>query len=233
MKLILCSLLLAFNINVYAADDISGIGDLKIGMSQNEFLALYIIEGKIPSEKKYKVTTYKNILDNEESNLWVITSDSNVRDEDRVFSPDVVKYEFRYPIHLDEHQRVAYKTKAIFYKDKLVEISLSNMNYLTFKKLLTEKYGLGVTENKSRAVICQNDYGSRLEMFEGTIKTVWGRGKKVGSVLQQTMTNCKLGQSSYTVLDLQMAKVMNGVENSKMQQMVNEKNKERISNSGL
>lgn len=233
MKPIFYSFLLAFTVNVYAADDISGIGDLKVGMSQNDFLALPIIEHKIPSEKKYKITIYKNILDNEEGNLWVITSDSNVRDEDRVFSPDVVKYEFRYPIQLDEQQRVAYKTKAIFYKDQLIEISLSNMNYLTFKKLLTEKYGSGITENKSRTVICQNDYGSRVEMFEGTIKTVWGRGKKIGSVLQQTMTNCKLGPSSYTVSDLQSAKVMNVVEKSKMQQLLNEKKKERISNSGL
>lgn len=233
MKQILYVLLLSIHFFAHGAEDISGIGDLKIGMSESDFLSLQVIAQKTPSEKIYKTTNYKNILDNEEGDLWVITSESDVKDEDKVFSTDIVKYEFRYPIRLNENQTVNYKAKAIFYKKRLVEVSLSNMNYLTFKKLLTEKYGPGVEENKTKTVICQNDYGSRLEMFEGTIKTVWGRGKKITSDLQQTMNNCKLGPSSYAVIDKQATMNIKQSESEKMKKLLNERKKERISNSGL
>lgn len=157
------------------AQAINGIGDFKVGMQLEEFLDLPFIKEKNMHEKAASKSVYSPGV----SGLWKTTIDSPVAKQslnpqgDRVYSADVVKFEFIAPMGVPKTDGDAYPTTIKFYKGKLASVAVFNAGS-EFEKILTTKYGQPVKEDKTKRVTCQNGLGATSSELEGADLSIWG-----------------------------------------------------------
>lgn len=193
------------------AQEIKGIGDFKIGMSLEDFLDLPLIKEKnIQNKSSREYST-------NEGDLWKTTADSQVNKYDRVYSADVVKFEFKAPMGVpnflgsDILGSDSYKVTTKFYKGKLAEVHVSEPGN-EFEKILTAKYGQPIKEDETKRVTCQNGYGAKSSHIDGLKSTIWGKGKKITATLSFLFYGCGKVGSSYLVQEEAIVKVMNRID---------------------
>lgn len=188
------------------AQEINGIGDFKIGMPLEEFLDLPIIKEKNMQDK----TKGKYFPD--ERDLWKTTADSQVEKYNRVYSADVVKFEFKAPMGVPDFLgKDSYGVTAKFYKGKLAQVYVADAG-MEFEKILTAKYGKPIKEDKTKRVICQNGYGAKSSHLDGSESTIWGKGKKITATFHYFFFDCGKGDSSYWVEEGAIVKVMDRID---------------------
>lgn len=199
-------LLIACGVSTSFCQDISGIGDLKVGMSIEEFLELpFLKEKRVQDKGNRKYPT-------DEGDVWRTTVESQVEKYSRVYSIDVVQFELNASMGVPKTLGGdSYDTTILFYKNKLASVYVFDVG-LEFEKILTAKYGTPVKEDKTKRVICQNGYGARSTHFDGTESTIWGKGKKITAILRWSFYDCGKGASSYTVADEAIAKTLRMIE---------------------
>ncbi|MDP2852202.1 MAG: hypothetical protein Q8O23_02235 [Gallionella sp.] len=188
------------------AQEIKGIGDFTIGMSVEEFLNLPLIKEKnIQGKENRKYST-------DERDIWKTTADSQVEKYDRVYSADVVKFEFKAPMGVPNSLgRDSYDVATTFYKGKLAQVYVLGAG-TEFEKILTAKYGRPIKEDKMKRVTCQNGYGAKSSHIDGSESTIWGKGKKITATLVFSFYDCGKGGSSYWVEEGAIVKVMDRID---------------------
>ena len=203
---VIAFLLIACGASTSFCQEISGIGDFKVGMSIEEFLDLPLLKEKRIQDKANRKYTTK------EGDAWKTTAESQVEKYYRVYSTDVVKFELKASMGVPKtFGGDSYDTTILFYKNKLASVYVSDAGP-EFEKILTAKYGPPVKEDKTKRVICQNGYGAQSTHFDGTKSTIWGKGKKITAILSWSFYDCGNGSSSYTVADEAITKALHQIE---------------------
>lgn len=200
MKKFLSGLIFAIlSLGIVQAQEISGVGDFKIGMTEADFLESADIKSKIQQDAAKKSLRYSNI------ELWKKTNESGVESSKKIHIPEYVEYEFMMPIGIkNDFGKDSYETTASFYRGNLfsIKVSLSNASFLTFQEALTEKYGKSIHSDKMKKVICQNAFGAKTEHSDGIMTWRWGDKTKVGAILIVALAGCAKGSNvSYSVAD--------------------------------
>ena len=209
------------------AQEIKGIGDFKIGMSLEEFLDLPLIKGKNMQDKaNRKYTT-------EESDLWKTAVDSQVEKYQRIYSVDVVKFEFRAPMGIPNFMgKDSYVITTKFFKNKLAQVNVSEAG-MEFKEILTTRYGKPINEDKIKFVTCQNGYGAKSSHLDGSKAIIWGKGKKITATLHSFYYDCGKGGTSYWVEEGAIVKALDRVDENGRKALEAEESKTKASASKL
>ena len=201
-------ILITFGTTTLFAQEVNGVGDFKIGMSLEDFLELPLIKDKNVQDKasrKYSTN---------ESDAWKTTAESQVNEYERVYSGEVVKFDFITPLGIpniigeDSH-----KVTTTFYKGKLAKVYIPQVGS-EFETVLPAKYGRPIRVDKTKSVTCQNGYGAKSSHLDGAESTIWGNGKKVTATLKFSFYGCGNGGRSYLVEDGAIAKVIDRIEAS-------------------
>lgn len=202
------------------AQEIRGVGNIRIGMSESEFLELPEIKSKnIQDAGKKK-------WDSNDGDVWKKTSESIVPESYaqtpyywKIYTPDYVKYNFQMAtgIKNDSRDKDLYDAAAEFYKGELIKIKLSippATSFFQFKDVLTEKYGKPTRRNNMSKVICQNGYGVKSEHDDGYITLDWGSDKdQIEASLMISNRDCgEHSFSSYTILHKQKNTLVSNLE---------------------
>lgn len=210
------------------AQDITGVGDFKIGMSLEEFLDLPLIKNK---NKKDKSGMRNAFID--ENELLQTTADSKVVSLDRVYSSDVIKFEFKAPMGVPSGPSGdSYPVSTRFYKGKLAQIAV--LNAATFLQILKDKYGKPVVVDKVKEVTCQNQFGAMSKKLDGVSRNIWGRGKKITAEIVFTFADCgKVSTTEYYVVENTLGNAMVRSENDGRKVFEAEEAKSKINASKL
>lgn len=192
------------------AQNVEGIGDFKIGMSITQFLENQSIKVKTLRDR---VNTYEFPKLNEvlkvsmETKFEEYLAGGVIKDPSigfhKVYSTDIEKYEFFYPLGVNNFMgKDEYKMEATFFKGRLIFLGTKDGNS-EIKKILVEKYGAPIVEDKSKMEICQNGYGAKTEHMNGTINSFWERGKPIEAKYYFGNFSCgKYPHSGYEVYSL-------------------------------
>ena len=204
-KFIIFYIFLVFSFNAQS-QIITGIGDYKIGMAADSFLEIPAIKNKLLEEK----TT--SMLVPEKINLWRTNSASNINGHQRIYSADVVKYEFLTSIGIPKASgEDSYWIEVFFYKDLLASVRIIDTES-TFEDILTQKYGKPQYENKTKKVVCQNGYGAQSTHLDGTIYWKWKSGRSITAEYAYSFFSCGKSGGSYTVSNKEIMKIIDQVE---------------------
>jgi hypothetical protein len=227
LKKIVAFILIMLATSTSFAQDIKGLGDFTIGMSVEDFLGLPLIK-----EKNLQDKTSRNYVP-KDGDLWKTTVDSQVEKYDRVYSVDIVIFEFKTPLGVQNLLgKDNYKLMTKFYKDRLVQIYVSDAG-MEFEKILTAKYGKPIKEDKTKRVICQNAYGAKSEHFDGSESTIWGKGKKISATFIYSFYECGKGGASYWVEDNAAVKIIDQIATNRLKAIEAEEVKIKASSSKL
>jgi hypothetical protein len=195
-KLVAIALSLVAYMSHTVAQPIVSIGDLKIGMTEEEFLVLPIIKSKNIqdySKKNFNASEY---------DVWKKTSESrNSTYRSRVYLPDNVEYEFKMATGVkDLLGKDAYDVTAKFYKGELIRIQMNlSLSLPDFKNILTEKYGNPTLDDNMKKVTCQNTYGAKSEHYDGYRSWDWGGESEVKASLFMSSISCGKFGSMYFI----------------------------------
>ena len=145
--------------------------------------------------------------------LWKTTADTQVDKNNRIYSADVVRFEFKAPMGVqDILGRDGYTVTTDFYKDKLAKVYISDAN-MNFEEILTKKYGKPIKESKMKRVICKNGYGAKSSHREGWESSIWGKGKKITATYHHYVFDCGSGGGTlYFVEEGATVKIMDQIE---------------------
>ena len=215
------------------AQEIKGMSDFTIGMSVEEFLDLPLIKEKNIQDKASRNYPYRT----DERVVWKTTADSQLgkyhRKYDRIYSADIVKFEFKAPMGVPGHSgEDSYDVTTKFYKGKLAQVDIPNPGR-DFDKILTTKYGKPIKEDKLKSVVCQNDYGVESSSIVGSTSTIWGKGKKITATLGNFYFGCGRASFSYTVEESATVKVMDRINENGSKASEAEKGKVKADASKL
>jgi len=218
------------------AQPIVGIGELKIGMSEAEFLQAAEIKSKNlqdASSRKYSTS---------ESDLWKKTSDSIVpKDYERypemwkIFTPEYSEYTFKMSTGIkDFMDRDSYDTTVKVYKNEVIAISIQiSASATKFIDVLTAKYGKSVSKDNMTKETCQNGYGAKTEHNTGYIANTWGQSNKISAMVMLSSSNCgKYAGASYSISSEKSSQVSEIERKAKQEAKINEA-KEKASSSKL
>jgi hypothetical protein len=181
------------------AQPIVGIGDLKIGMAEAEFLELPEIKTKSIADAA------EMPWDFHENFVFKTTRDSSFADSRknmRVFAPGYIQYTFKMAAGIKDRQGAdLYVTTLDFYKGELIQITLNTLasSFPDFLEILTGKYGKPIETDARTKEVCQNGYGARVERKNGNIVYGWrGRGP-IEAEMVHSFFGCEFNAYTYTV----------------------------------
>ncbi len=199
-----------------------------MGLSLESFLALPLIKEKNIQDKASRQ------FSTNESDLWKTTVDSQVKEYYRVYSADVVVFEFLAPMGIpDRLEKDNYDVTTTFYKGRLVKIYVNRAAGGEFEEILTAKYGKPIKKDKTNRVICLGGYLGRTEEPGGQEFNYWGKGKKITATLLHTFYACDETISSYSVEEDAIVKLMDRIDENKRKALAAEEKKVKASASKL
>jgi hypothetical protein len=193
--------------NVYSIE-ITGIGDYKIGMTEDIFLEIPFIKNKRLEDK------ISSMFKPDEDNLWRTTQISKVDKYQRVYSTDIVKYEFQSPLGITSSisGKDLYWVEVLFFKNILSKINIVDPDS-SFEKVLTLKYGKAQYEDKTRKIICQNGFGAKSIHSDGDINYKWiNLGKKILAKYSYVFYSCGTVGIIYAVESIEVMKIVSQLE---------------------
>jgi hypothetical protein len=193
-------------LSVVVAQPIVGIGDLKIGMSEQKFLDLPYIKGK-----KIQDAGRRSSLDLIDGDIWRQTSDSDVPEylvrllgpelsiRNKIYSPHHSKYEFKLRTGVKNKSGTdEYDAVTEFYKKELIDISLTiGSSSSAFIDILTTKYGEPYQVNKMTKESCQNESSVSTEHDTGVVAFKWGENAPIEASVVNVRMNCGKNLGSY------------------------------------
>jgi hypothetical protein len=180
--------------NTALAQQIVGIGDLKIGMSEQEFLELPEIKVQTIQDAGKKNLPFN-------SSVWKKTSSSIPPERFainpqlsklwKIYSTEYITYDFTMSTGIkDEFGKDEYPTLVEFYKNEMISIRLIlETTFNQFDEVLKAKYGKPTIKNNLKKETCQNGYGARTEHDNGNIMSVW-EGQPIEAYLMIRTTGC-------------------------------------------
>jgi hypothetical protein len=218
MKRFLPCIILTLTVNAYC-QQVLGVGELIIGISSEQFLKLSQINSKYLRErpKLFEKPNHDEIIRLTDGTIYDMYTGGqklSVPKSLKIFSPDVVRYQFVYPLGIPRgSEGDTYEIRATFYKDKLSDVVIDRAN-LEFKRLLTEKYGKPVSVNSSKMEMCQNSFGAKSEHMTGVIRDVWGGDGEIQANFSVSSSNCgKYSAIRYSVSSALDLKEIDKIQN--------------------
>ena len=218
------------------AQPIVNIGELKIGMTEQEFLEISEIKSRNIQDAGHKR------YNSNENTIWKKTRDSVVPESYarfpehwKIYTPEYIKYNFNMQTGIkDIMGKDSYDTDVEFYKNELVSIRLSvGGSFSKFEEVLKEKYGNPITKNNMTKETCQNGYGAKTEHNTGSISSIWGETSEVVARLSIFNSSCgKYPGSSYSIGSKKSLTVFQ-LEMKAKQESKNIETKEKASTSKL
>jgi hypothetical protein len=197
---------LSFSYGSAFANEITGYGEYKIGMEVREFLSLDEIKKLYVKEKQ----NCGVMCEPGPGEMWRTTNGDGLDPFDRVYSDDVVKYEFKIAVGLG-NSGVEYKSAiAKFYKNKLASLFIV-MVPSEFREILTVKYGEPKTIDETKTVSCQNGYGARTEGRQGTVHYIWNQKGPVSADFSLFTYDCVKVVPSYTVKSVDVSSMIDKI----------------------
>ena len=239
MKKLFVSTILTFLLtNTALAQAIVGIGDYKIGMSEQQFLELPEIKVKTIKDASNKDWPYNSFI-------WKKTSSSipperfainpQLAKMWKIYSTEYTTYDFMMSTGIkDELGKDEYETLIDFYKNEMISIRLIlKKSYNQFDEVLLEKYGKPKTRNNLKRETCQNAYGARTEHDSGNIMSVW-EGQPVEAFLMITTRGCgKYITNTYTIENSQKKSALVELESKARDGSSNQDIKSKASSTKL
>ena len=237
MKHLLKLIFLTFYIsNAANAQPIVSLGELKIGMTEIEFLELPEVKSKTIQD----IGNKKNDLN--DNVVWKKTADSTIPDSFsrrpelwKIHTPEYIKYEFKMSTGVkDGMNKDLYKTTLEFYKNKLVLIDLDiSGSFHTFVEILTKKYGKPVVVGKMKKEICQNGYGVKSEHDTGYTTSNWGLERDISGRLMLLNSECGKYPGAFYQITNKQGEAVKELERVAAQEAFNKANSEKSSSSKL
>jgi hypothetical protein len=213
------------------AQPIVSIGNFKIGMTEEEFRELPDIKSKTVQD--FSNYSYRST----DSDVWRKTNESrNSTYGGRIYSPEYVEYTFKMSTGVKDFAgKDSYGTKAIFYKNQMIEIRLDISGSSTqFTDILTEKYGKSIFVDGMKKETCQNGYGAKSEHNTGSLVWTWKSTGPVEANVSLSSFSCgKLSGAGYTVSDAQKRSFVRNLERDAEKNSINEEVKSKASSSTL
>lgn len=188
------------------AEEISGIGELKIGMDVEDFLISQEMEGK----EILDTSVYARVLG--DGYVWKTTSANKKSDEAlRIYSDDIVRYEFKSSIGINNiYGADKYSFSATFYKGRLATLSVYD-DFLNVEEPLRLKYGKPIVTDFTKIITCQNGFGAKSKHIDGDIFYEWGKGKVVRAVLHKSVSDC--GRKFFSQYSVENASISKNIFN--------------------
>lgn len=208
MKKSISLVALAFATFSSIAAEITGIGELKIGMDVEDFLML----PEMVNKEILDTSVYARVPG--DSYVWKITSaDKKSNEIVRIFSDDVVRYEFKSSIGVANIYGVDnYSFSATFYKGQLAILSVHD-KVLDIEEPLKLKYGKPKVSDFTKLITCQNGFGAKFKHIDGSKYFEWGRGKVVRAVLTNSFSDCGRDvMAIYSVENTSVSKIIFDME---------------------
>lgn len=213
---------------------IVAIGDIKIGMSEDEFLEVPEIKAKTLKDKSNQTSAENlEILRGKGfTKLWKTTKDSNVASYNRIYTTQVTNFEFAMPLGISNSQGDTYGIALNFFDGRLIEIRVDQAG-VNFEKALEVKYGPAIMEDKTKSVTCQNGYGAKSEHLIGSLASIWGKDKPIEAKVYWTFFDCGERGSAYYIRDVKKVQQANELEKSAKKEATNADIKAKASSSRL
>lgn len=219
------------------AQPIVSVGEFKIGMTEQEFLATSEISSRTIEEPVNRFKSFK------ERGIWKQNSESVVPEAFslianswRIYNPNYVKYEFKMGIGVkDSSGKDSYNAILHFYKNELISIDLSfSTSFSEFRDILTEKYGKPIIKDEMKKEICQNGFGARTEYNTGNTTWDWGGKGPIDASLTLTYYNCeKIAGTTYVIKNTKISAMVFDLEKKAMQDAASEEVKKKGASSKL
>ena len=203
-KIVVCLFSILVASSVFS-QKITGFGEYKIGMSSSEFLSLDEIKILNLKDK------IKKMYVPDGGDLWKTTSDSDLEAGWKVYSPEVIKFEFNLATGIENGDKGSYRAEILLYKNKLVNLIIFKPP-TEFEKILTEKYGKPKHIDKTKKVVCQNGYGAKTEHFDGLVTEHWADKGDVIAELEHAYYDCGKVTWGYTVKNKNTHKILTLIE---------------------
>jgi hypothetical protein len=213
------------------AQPITGLGDIKIGMTTEKFLSSEELKNKNVRDISTQLQSDRIKQTFEKSNniIWKKDSESKVDSSFKIYLTGVTEYEFIIPLGVKTDSGVdLYEVKAKFYDDKLISIQVPNAD---FKELLTAKYGKPLNVDKTIKCLSQNEYG--LRHFNGSINYIWGEGKPIKAQVHSFFYDCGRVSFSYYIEDVKKVAAVSALERKIRQEQKNSETNNKASASKL
>jgi len=212
--------------SVKTAQKITGFGNYKIGMLVNDFLTLTEIK-MLDLKDKTKSSYVPN-----DGELLRTTSTSDIETYNKVYSEDVVKFEFNLATGVESIGKDSHWTTVTFYKNKLVQIYIYHPP-VEFLEILTEKYGKPRILDKTKYVTCQNGYGAKTQHKDGKVAYLWTGMNSLIAEYSYLWMNCGEISNYYTIKDNNLIVVVDSITKAGAAKERSEATKSKASNSKL
>jgi hypothetical protein len=218
------------------AQPIVGIGEIRIGMSEQEFLQAAEIKSKNLQDASLRKHSTSG------SDLWKKTQDSVVPESYarfpehwKIYTPEYSEYTFKMSTGIkDFMDRDSYDTTVQVYKNEVIYISIQiSASATKFIDILNAKYGKSVVKDNMTKETCQNGYGAKTEHNTGYIANTWGQSNKISAMVMLSSSNCgKYAGASYSISDEKRSQVSE-IERKAKQEAKSNETKEKAASSKL
>ena len=218
------------------AQPIVGIGEIRIGMSEQEFLQTAEIKSKNLQDASLRKHSTSG------SDLWKKTRDSVVPESYarfpehwKIYTPEYSEYTFKMSTGIkDFMDRDSYDTTVQVYKNEVIYISIQISSSATkFIDILNAKYEKSVVKDNMTKETCQNGYGAKTEHNTGYIANTWGQSNKISAMVMLSSSNCgKYAGASYSISDEKRMQVSE-IERKAKQEAKSNETKEKAASSKL
>ena len=216
------------------AQPITGLGDIKIGMTVEEFLGSEELKNKNVRDISTQSHNdrMEELLKKSNNTIWKKDSESKVDSYLKIYLTGVIEYEFKIPLGVKSYSGDLHEVKAKFYDGKLISIRVPNAG-TEFEELLTTKYGKPLKMDRTKTVICQNGYGAKSEHLNGSMASVWGEGKPIRAQVHWSFYDCGKGGSAYYIEDVKKVGTVEALERKAEQNQKNSETYNKASASKL
>lgn len=216
---------------------IVSIGELRIGMPEDEFLNLQDIKSKNTQDASSKK------FNSSDRDVWKKNHESAVPDSYarmpqywKIYTPEYVVYEFKFSTGIkDISGKDSYDATVDFYKKELISVRINiSKSFSQFKDILTEKYGSPTVKDNMTKEICQNGYGAKSEHNTGYMTWSWeGKGPIEASLMLSNSDCGKYPVASYFIRNSNIKLLVSELERKARQAAMSEDTKAKAASSKL
>jgi len=212
------------------AQPVVGVGDIKVGMTEMDFLQVSDIKSKSIQDFSGKKGDFFSIV-------WKRNSDSgNSAFGDKIYSKEYIKYYFKLETGVINHRGSdIYDVVANFYKGELISIDINvGVSANDFVTILSEKYGKPNFIDETKKSVCQNSYGAKTEHNDGSRYWNWGGGNHIVASIGMFAGDCgKNFASTYSIKNIEKSNLIFNIEKNLAEDFKKSETKAKASSSRL
>jgi len=170
---------------------IVGLGDLKIGMTINEFLNISEIKSKVVRDISSQTLDERidSLSGRGIDKVWKNNNQSKIDGYSKIYTENITDFEFLTELGLSKNEHDTNKVIARFFEDKLIGITVESVGK-EFEEILIKKYGVPKNSEDLTVENCQNGYGAKSESLYGMKESIWGEEGGITAVVERLFPGC-------------------------------------------